>query len=770
MAGAPGIGKSRLAGEFVAGAASQATVLAGRCLAYGEGTTYRALADIVRGLGVDPRRRLTELLAGDAQALRGILGAIGLSDEPAQPEETAWALRRLLERLARDRPVVVAIEDVHWAEPPLLDLLDHLVALSSGAPILLICLTRPELLETRPAWVAPQPKRSVVVLEALADAEARALAEGLGAKDVAGRIARRAEGNPLFVEQLVAVDTGQATGELPASIQAVLAARIDRLAAGERTVLQRAAVEGRIFHAGALAAVLEPAERGALATRLVALTRKGLIGADQPEFPGEDAFRFTHALIRETAYAGLPKRARADLHTRVAGWLEQQPAAADEIIGYHLEQACRLADELGGAGQAQRVLAQRAALRLEAAGRAALARSDPVAGSGLLERAVALVTSDDAARGALLPALGTALLDAGRMTDAIRVLDEAVASSPDPGSRARAQIEREFARLETEPTVATAAVRRVADEALAVLEREDDDRGRGRGWSLRAQVAYVSGRMNDADAALAQAAACAAGGRNERDLFEILAWRANAAVLGPTPVPDAIRRCQQFRESVSPSPVAVAWMINPLAVLHAMDGAFELAEALIDEANAMLDGLGGLAANVSHLEATARMLLGQPAGAEAALRADVDALTAMHHTPALATSAAMLAAAVHAQGRIAEADEWCRVAAASTAPDDVETAVLWRGVQASVLARQGRCGQAHELASEAVGLIARTDLLTTHGDAMLRLAAVLRECPRGAATAWRDAARHGLALYELKGNVTGARRARSLLADTTGAT
>ena len=190
-------------------------MLAGRCLAYGEGTAYRALADIVRGLGGDPRARVEELLAGDEQAMRGILGAIGLSDEPAQAEETAWALRRLLERLARERPLVVAVEDIHWAQPALLDLLDHVVALSSGAPILLVCLTRPELLETRPAWAAPQPNRCVSCSTRSATRRRASSPSASERASCADRIARRAEGNPLFVEQLVAVDAGQATASCP---------------------------------------------------------------------------------------------------------------------------------------------------------------------------------------------------------------------------------------------------------------------------------------------------------------------------------------------------------------------------------------------------------------------------------------------------------------------------------------------------------------------------------------------------------------------------
>ncbi len=187
------------------------------------------------------------------------------------------------------------------------------------------------------------------MLEALGEADARELAERLGAGAPAERIARRAEGNPLFVEQLVAVDAGQ--DELPASIHAVLAARIDGLEPGERDVLQRASVEGRTFHAGAL-------ELGA---SLVGLVRKDLIAPDRPVFAGEDAFRFTHALIREAAYAGVPKRVRADRHASVAEWLARRDAA-DAVVGHHLERACRLGAELG---QRDAVLAARAVERLE---------------------------------------------------------------------------------------------------------------------------------------------------------------------------------------------------------------------------------------------------------------------------------------------------------------------------------------------------------------------------------------------------------------------
>jgi tetratricopeptide (TPR) repeat protein len=765
VAGPPGIGKSRLAGEFLGALGDDTTVLAGRCLAYGEGTTYRALADLVRGLGPEPRARVEELLAGDPQAVRGILSAVGLSDEGAQAEETSWALRRLLERLARDRPLVVAVEDIHWAEPALLDLLDHVATLSTGSPILLLCLTRPELLDTHPAWIAPHANRSVLVLDALSGGHAQELAERLGAGDRAAQIAQRAEGNPLFVEQLVAVggEVGQATSELPASIQGVLAARLDRLDHAERSLLQRASVEGRTFHAGALAAVLPEAERRRMRARFVALARKGLIGADQPEFDGEDAYRFTHALIREAAYAGLPKLVRADLHAALADWLEARPRAADEIVGFHLEQACQLAAGLGRTGEREQALRPRAIARFRAASRAALTRGDPGAASGLLERAIALPAFDDDARVELLPALGASLYEAGRLTEATRVLDEAIDQAPQEPLDARARVERELVRLETDPSAGIERAHGAADAALEVFGRTRDGYGEYRAWSLHAQAAWTAGQVRRADEAWVRAAECARRSGDERDVFDVLGWRATAAVLGPAPVDAAIARCEEFRRVVGASPVATMWMLNPLALLHAMAGDFALAEQLLREADETMRELGDPDYSVSHMAADVRMLAGRPDLAAIPLRRGIEKLATMGDGRLLATTTAMLARAVYAEGDVSQARDLCRQTAAGAAVDDIVTQVIWRGVEARILARDGRHDEALQLAREAVALIEPTDLLSHHGDAMLALAEVLGISGREQEA--QQHARRGLALFEAKRNRVAAAQARRLIGD-----
>jgi DNA-binding SARP family transcriptional activator len=745
--GPAGMGKSRLAHEFAAGLGEAATVLTGRCPSYGDGVTYRPLAEIVGRIGgSEPRARIEALLGGDADTAQLVLAAVGLAGGAVQAEEAAWAVRRLLEAVARERPLVVVMEDIHWAEPTLLDLLDHLAVFSRGTAMLLLCLARPDLLETRPGWAAPQPGRSIEVLGALAEGEARALVDQLGAGGLAAgtaeQIVARAEGNPLFLEHLAAV--GADTGELPSSLRAVLAARIDGLEPAERALLEHAAVQGRSFHAAA------PLLPEGTAGQLVALVRKGLIGAERSELAGQDAFRFAHVLLRDAAYRGVPKQRRAELHERVARWLERQPRAGDEAIGHHLVQAHRYRAELGRADPA---LAAEAAGRLAAAAEAALLRGDASAGARLLEDAAGLLDADAAARAELLPALGAALFEAGRIADAARVLDAAVEDAPGPRLRARAVVERELVRLEAEP--GAAATQRVADAAHEILA--GDVRGRGRVWQLRGQLAWDLGRAATADAAWEEAGR--AGGRREQ--LGVTGWRALAAALGPAPVDEAIRRCEGLRAEAGASPLALASTLNPLALLHAMLGEVPRAEALLAEAGGILRELGGLEAGVVHLEASVRLLAGQPERAEAALRAGAAALSSMSAGGALATTTALLAQAVLAQGRHEEALALCRETERRTAPDDAITQALRRGVEARIRARAGEHAEAEALAREAVALVAPTDLLSHRGDAMLDLAEVLRRGGRPAEA--DDAVRAGLACYERKGNAAAAARARALL-------
>ena len=764
VAGPAGIGKTRLAREFVAEARGSATVAVGRCLSYGEGITYRALVEIVKQLaGDDPNERISELIADESEAelvARRLRATVGLSEETAPAEETFWAVRRLFEAVARDRPLVAVVEDVHWAEPLLLDLLEYLVSFCAAAPVFILCLARPELLETRSSWSAPQANTSLVVLEELTDTSARELVGSLASGDLdaeeADRIVDTAEGNPLFLEQLVATRAELGEEALPPSVQAVLAARIASLDPAERTVLERAAVEGRSFTWGSVASLLPESERESLGRRVMALVRRRLIQPDPSALAGEDAFRFNHVLIRDAAYAELPKELCAELHERLA-----ERTSEDEIVGHHLEQAYRCRAQLGLAGEHERSLAQEARARLEAAARKALLRGDPDSAAGLLERASSLLPLDDPSRPSLLPTLGAALFEAGRLVDADRVLTEAIASSRDERDEARARVEQQFVRLQTEPGAVNEA-QRVAENALTVFGKCGDDSGQSRAWCLKALIAWIAGQVARADDAWRCGAEFARRAGENRELFEILDWRASAAVVGPMPVNEAIELCLEIREQVRSSPVALAETLHPLAALYAMRGEFDEARALVAEANAILDELGRIySAAILHHEALVELLAGNLEAAEERLRRAFERLEEMGEKALLAVTAALLAQAIYGQDRLEEAAVYSRASREASAGQDLAAEIVGKAAEAKILARAGRVEEAEALAREAVELAGGTDFLRERGHAFVDLAEVLQLNGKPHEAAEVLAA--GLEQFEEKGDLVSAGRARSRL-------
>src|SRR5262249_22681451 len=351
LLGVAGVGKSRLTAEFTGKLG--ATVVQGRCLSYGEGITYWPVVEVVKQLLADPSIGKADLMGRDDQA-RAVRALLGKSAPSCTSVEIAWAVRKLFEQAAAQRPLVVVLDDIHWAEQTLFDLVEHVADLSRGAPILLLCLARPELLERRPAWGGGKLNATTVLLEPLNSGEADELINRLlpdGATNDRGlraRVLETAAGNPLFLEEMAAVVAASGDHVLvPPTIQALLAARLDQLEPGERRVLERGSVEGNSFHRGAVEA-LGP-EETSVPDKLVRLTRKDLVRPDKATLPGEDAFKFRHLLIRDAAYDGLPKSVRAQLHEALANWLDERAgdlAERDEIIGYHLEQAYAYRREL----------------------------------------------------------------------------------------------------------------------------------------------------------------------------------------------------------------------------------------------------------------------------------------------------------------------------------------------------------------------------------------------------------------------------------------
>ena len=347
--GVAGIGKSRLAAELLAEVSDHAAVLSARCLPYGNGISFLPLAELVRSAGGDEAVRLAlEAEPDGALIVERVCGTVDSGSTTASSEETFWAIRRLFEALAREQPVVVCLEDVHWAEPTFLDLIEYVAGWSRDSPIMLLCIARPDLLDERPRWGG-----SSLTLEPLTEAESSALLEELATEwplspEAQAEIVVAAEGNPLYVEQMVAMfaEAGHATFAIPPTIQALLGARLDRLEPLERSVLERAAVAGREFWRGAVSALSPENERSAVGTTLLSLVRKELVRPEPSAVIGDDGFRFRHALIRDAAYAEIPKRLRADLHEQFATWLADA-AAEDELVGYHLEQASRCRADLG---------------------------------------------------------------------------------------------------------------------------------------------------------------------------------------------------------------------------------------------------------------------------------------------------------------------------------------------------------------------------------------------------------------------------------------
>jgi class 3 adenylate cyclase/tetratricopeptide (TPR) repeat protein len=465
LLGVPGVGKSRLVREATARMVDDGwSVVRGRCLPYGEGITYWPVAEMLRSLaGIradmsadDALAHLAQLMpASDvAEPLASALG-LGAADEAgdaAGDREIAWGFRRLLEHLAGAGPQVLIFEDIHWAEPPLLDLIEYLATWVREKPLLLICPARPELLDRRQAWGSGRMEATRISLESLSDEESRALLAGLLdiddlPADLRRRVLERAEGNPLFVEEMVRLlieegviekrgdrwvaSAGAAGVRVPESVEALLRARLDTLPAAERSVLQSASVIGRVFQQSAVAAVSPPvvegewSGRGSPATAIErhleeAVLRDLIIEERSPET--DRTFRFRHVLIRDVAYGTLPKAHRARLHGLVADWLREWAGKrVDEFIeieAHHLEQAVQLRRELDG--QVDAALRARAVESLAAAARKALARDDPRALQGFAERALAL----DPEAGMARLELRALVVDALRMTDQFRAAAE----------------------------------------------------------------------------------------------------------------------------------------------------------------------------------------------------------------------------------------------------------------------------------------------------------------------------------------------------------
>jgi class 3 adenylate cyclase/tetratricopeptide (TPR) repeat protein len=754
--GVAGVGKSRLAAEFLAGI-EDATVVRGRCLSYGEGISYWSVTEVVKQLVPD----------GTTGPLASILGD---ESTTSSPEEIAWAFRKLLESQAAERPVVVVFDDVHWGEPTFLDLVEHVADLSRDAPILLLCMARPELLDARPAWGGGKLNTTNVLLEPLAPEETERLIEALGDGVEDGlrkRILEAAGGNPLFVEEMLAM-AGEGEGDVavPPTIQALLAARLDQLDPSERGVLERGAVEGQVFHRGAVAA-LAPAEAG-VDGRLVALVRKDLVRPEPPLLPGDDAYRFRHLLIRDTAYEALPKATRAELHERFATWLEEHGAGLvelDEILGYHLEQAYRYRAELGPLDGAAAAIAERATTRLLASSERALERGDGWATVGLLTRATELMPEDDPRHLMAELELATALGEQGELENATERLREVAAAArahDDPGVVERAKLARIWVEIQTtsERKMTDALVE--AEEALATFERIGDVEGAVRALLLIGALTGWLGNLAGAEMHWRRALEQAENTSN-RVTNDVLGWIVINAWWGPRTVPETIRLADEAAAKGSSKRLeAYALVVGGAAI--AAGGRLKEGREKIALGRVLFLDLGDVLAwgGITGVEAEMELAAGDAQRAYDALAEGAAALAAKAETGYLTTVMSFQAHAALELGRPDEATRLANEAIRIASADDFDPHARSAYVLAQVAARRGEVDEAERLLAAAAERVGPTDSMSLRFDLALARAEVARLVGRPAEA--REALEYALALAERKENVLAANRVRELLA------
>ncbi len=754
--GSAGVGKSRLGAEFLRSV--DATVVQGRCLSYGEGITYWPVVEVVQ-----------QLLRGGPPPSPAIAALLG--DGGASADEIAFDVRKLLEHAASEHPLVVVFDDLHWGEPTFLDLVEGIADWSRGAPILLLCLARAELLELRPSWGGGKLNATTVLLEPLSAADTDALIDSLLTGDdlepeLRKRIRAAADGNPLFVEQMLAMRE-ESPGEVtvPATIQALLAARLEQLPPVERTALERGAVEGHVFHRSAVAALM-PDGRDA-GPHLLGLVRKELVRPGDATLPGEEAFRFRHLLIRDAAYDAVPKSLRAELHERFAAWLEERAPSLvelDELLGLHLEQAARYRLELGTPNAE---LQARAADLLASSGRRAYHRSDLAAAVNLLERAESLLARDDDGRLQLLPVHAHALFELGRLDEAERLLLAGVEDGRRTGAEGvvvDAGLELAMLRLHTAQVGAGhAPVWRALEEAVAVHERLGGDEGLAHAYAIAGKLHFWAGRFGSAAEAAERAVRHAHAAGTLRDEDEALGYLSLSWLYGPTPVADALARTAEFEETAGELRRPHQRRVLRLrAQLAAMEGDFATARRAI----ATLRDLDETEADAVPTAIAAghdELYAGDSVAAEHELRIAFDFFRAADNWGFLVSVIPPLGDALIAQGRAPEALELTDLVEHHLAPEDMDAQIGWHRVRARALAHQGRLDEAEPLARRAVAIAEATEFVILHADALAALAEVLGLAgrPDEAAAARQEA----IAVYEAKGATAAADRLRSLPGD-----
>ncbi len=725
LVGEAGLGKSRLVHELEQLLAGRMRLVRTRCLPYGEGLAYWPAAEIVRQLaGVDESddadavaAKLRAALAGESDApfavaaLRELLGGTAAG---ATGADIGRAFARMVERAAAERPLVVVIDDLHLGRPTFLELVDRLTDLLGDAPVLVLALARPELADHHPQSARLGYASLIMRLEPLGIDESGQLAAhllGAAAASAPAGLALAAGGNPLFVEELVRAlgdGTSTAADGVPATLAALVAQRIERLASRERAVLARAALVGFDFDPDALAALADDDDERSLVPQLLGRLAAHDLVVPQEAAATRGSLRFRHMIVRDAAYASLPNGLRAELHERFADWLEKAVGDRlpeyEEILAHHLERA---AGGQADAGDRADELRARASAHLASAGRRAYSRGDMPSAIRLLDRAVDLAV-DEREGLRIAPDLGAALYEAGRLDEARLVLGEGGDAAAELGEEIavhRATVELGFVRIDLDPDPPTGEILDAAHAAATALEARDEHRAAARAWQLVALVHHHFGRQDPRLQALERAAAAHA--RANIDDATLLVRMASALCNGPAPLGAGRRRVQNWLLRMRGRPHAEAGLLEYLATFARLMGEPETSADLFERAHRHAEDLRdpvtlwGIAYNKAELG----LLCGDPLDeAITQVRSARDALDQLGERNRLSTTIGLEAVLLAEAGLAQEALDAAARSADLGAGDDFLTEAMWR------LARS-RAGDrdAASLAADAVNLTDRTD-------------------------------------------------------------
>jgi class 3 adenylate cyclase/tetratricopeptide (TPR) repeat protein len=738
--GEPGVGKSRLAREFTE-PLEGATVLPGRSLPYGEGVTYWPLAEMVKcAAGIaddDPLDVAIEKLRAfcEDEAVADLLGLASGVLEAVQSEssaqEIAWAGREWAQRLAQEQPLVLVFEDIHWAEEPLLELIEHLATWVREAPLLLLCLARPELLDLRPAWGGGRVRATAIELEALPREESEQLVEALldgGELSVEGRRALldKTEGNPLFVEEtmrMLAEEGTESVERIPDTVQALIAARIDRLPAEAKAMLQRASVIGRVFWSSALER-LSPELESVEEPLDDLLLRDFVLNEPRSSIRGEQAYRFKHVLIREVAYASVSKSNRAEHHHVFADWLKER--AGDELLeirAYHLDHAAKLTAELYGSVPVE--LQHEAAEALAEAGLRAFAREANRTARHLFVRSVELEPT--LRRRYLAARAADRLSDLPAVSREMEAVLEAAAEEGDHWTQGRALVTLAEAYVLREGDVSRAE--EMVEEALDVLE-DDDLTGRFRALGVRGTIAWSRGELDIQEQVVEEQLALAR--KADRKDFESEAADTLASVyisrLELERAEPLVEKALLLAEE-SGSAEARGRALRFAGQLRLQQGRLDEAEMALSSAQDYLGEAGNawsLGRTINFLAWTA-WWKGDLVRAERLFRDSIRILAPLEDRATLCESQRGLAQILVAGGRVDEAERYALAARETVGPHDITSVATTTMALGVVRAAQGRDDEAEGLLREAYELSAETEHRKNEAQALYALAQFLRE-------------------------------------------